>query len=52
MANAEGDNDVEDGEPNDDNNEAREMNDLWDRWEREAARGLYVDKNEMYWING
>jgi len=28
MANAEGDNDVEDGEPNDDNNEAREMNDL------------------------
>jgi len=28
MANAEGDNDVEDGEPQDDNNEAREMNDL------------------------
>lgn len=28
MANAEGDNDVEDGEPQDDNNEPREMNDL------------------------
>lgn len=28
MANAEGDNDVEDAEPNDDNNQARDMNDL------------------------
>jgi hypothetical protein len=28
MANAEGDNDVEDGEPQDDNAEARDMNDL------------------------
>lgn len=40
MANAEGDNDVEDGEPQDDNAEARDMNDLWDRYARQAHRGV------------
>jgi hypothetical protein len=45
MANAEGDDDVEDGEPQDNDNEPREMND-WGCWERAYWPSKIWDKNK------